>query len=141
MIFANSPLVTTVRNCYAAGNQKELTKLAKDFKLSDKKMFFIKIRALAEAHQWDALERMGKEKRSPVGWQPFVDVCIEGDNLPLAAEFIGKLPDLRRQAEEYEKIGYMEAAQNAATQAKDEPLLNRIRANMPGKKRTDRAEA
>ena len=34
--------------------------------------------------------------------------------------------------QEYEKIGYMEQAEESAAQAKDEPLRNRILSKMPG---------
>ena len=39
--------------------------------------WLLKIRALAEAGFWQVLEAFAKEKKSPVGYRPFVEACLK----------------------------------------------------------------
>jgi len=56
---------------------------------------------------------------------PFVEVCIENDMASEAAKYIAKLPDARRRAEQYERIGDLQSAAEAAVQAKVKPVAQR----------------
>lgn len=36
---------------------------------------WLKIRALAECHDWDGLDAFAAERKSPIGWEPFLEVA------------------------------------------------------------------
>ncbi|MCL7045510.1 hypothetical protein MKW94_019665 [Papaver nudicaule] len=61
----------------------------------------------------DALEKFSKEKRPPIGYRPFVEVCIDAD--------------LTERAEYYARLGMAEEAADAASQSKDGGLLERLK--------------
>ena len=50
--------------------------MRKEFKLSDRKFWWLKVRALAKARNWSELEKFSKSKKSPIGYKPFVDACM-----------------------------------------------------------------
>ena len=49
---------------------------------------------------------------------PFVEVSIENGMTSEAAKYIAKMPDARRRAQQFERIGDLQAAAEAAAQAK-----------------------
>jgi hypothetical protein len=42
--------------------------MKKDFQLTEKRFWFTKIKALAQAKKWDELEKFSKSKKSPIGY-------------------------------------------------------------------------
>eukprot|EP01028_Stygiella_incarcerata_P006175 TRINITY_DN251_c1_g2_i1.p1 TRINITY_DN251_c1_g2~~TRINITY_DN251_c1_g2_i1.p1 ORF type:complete len:899 (+),score=217.35 TRINITY_DN251_c1_g2_i1:92-2788(+) len=102
-------------------------KLRSMFKVSDKKFWWIKVRALADARNWEGLEKFAaKEKKSPIGFGPFIEVCIDHRNYYEAEKYIERLQDPRARADMLLKIGRYEQAGAAAMQARDEVLLQSI---------------
>lgn len=43
----------------------------------EKRFWHIKIKALAASGQWEALRQFAAEKKSPVGYKPFAQACIQ----------------------------------------------------------------
>lgn len=58
----------------AEGFQKRAERVRVDWKVPDKRWWWLKIRALAGNKDWEALEAFAKSKKSPIGYEPFV-VC------------------------------------------------------------------
>ena len=67
-------------------------KLKSEFKLSERKYFWLKVtdwvlfkcncktfqvRAFGESGQWTELNALAKAKKSPIGFAPFLDVCLK----------------------------------------------------------------
>ncbi|KAF3443568.1 hypothetical protein FNV43_RR13255 [Rhamnella rubrinervis] len=105
----------------------ELLKVKTEFKVSEKRWYWLKVFALATIRDWDALEKFSKEKRPPIGYRPFVEACIEADEKGEALKYIPKLADPRERAESYARIGMAKEAADAASQAKDGELLGRLK--------------
>ena len=40
------------------------------------RFWFIKLRGLAQAGFWEVLQAFANEKKSPIGYRPFVDMCL-----------------------------------------------------------------
>ncbi|KAI4387291.1 hypothetical protein MLD38_005134 [Melastoma candidum] len=150
-IFVDSSISDTIRTCIVLGNHRAATKVRTEFKVSEKRWYWLKVFALATISDWDALEKFSKEKRPPVGgsseieigifiitcclfvqknekgYRPFVEACTEADKKGEALKYIPKLADPRERAEAYARIGMAKEAADAASQAKDGELLGRLK--------------
>ncbi|KAI4381195.1 hypothetical protein MLD38_007293 [Melastoma candidum] len=126
-IFVDSSISDTIRTCIVLGNHRAAMKVRTEFKVSEKRWYWLKVFALATIRDWDALEKFSKEKRPPVGYRPFVEACTEADEKGEALKYIPKLADPRERAEAYARIGMAKEAADAASQAKDGELLGRLK--------------
>jgi vacuolar protein sorting-associated protein 16 len=70
---------------FAASNIREqhrlLTdadKIAKKFRVSEKRLWHIKVKAFADSEQWSNLRILADSKKSPIGYKPFARVAIRG---------------------------------------------------------------
>lgn len=52
-------------------------KFRNDFKIPDKRFWYLTIHSLAQREEWAELEKFSKSKKSPIGYAPFVDVCLK----------------------------------------------------------------
>ncbi|XP_044503267.1 protein VACUOLELESS1 isoform X1 [Mangifera indica] len=126
-IFVDSSISDTIRTCIVLGNHRAAMKVKTEFKVSEKRWYWLKVFALATVRDWDALEKFSKEKRPPIGYRPFVEACIDADEKSEALKYIPKLVDPRERAEAYARIGMAKEAADAASQAKDGELLGRLK--------------
>ncbi|OAY57326.1 protein VACUOLELESS1 isoform X1 [Manihot esculenta] len=126
-IFVDSSISDTIRTCIVLGNHRAAMKVKTEFKVSEKRWYWLKVFALATIRDWDALEKFSKEKRPPIGYRPFVEACIDADEKSEALKYIPKLADPRERAEAFARIGMAKEAADAASQAKDGELLGRLK--------------
>lgn len=126
-IFVDSSISDTIRTCIVLGNHRAAMKVKTEFKVSEKRWYWLKVFALATIRDWDALEKFSKEKRPPIGYKPFVEACIDAGEKGEALKYIPKLADPRERAEAYARIGMAKEAADAASQAKDSELLGRLK--------------
>ncbi|EOA29029.1 hypothetical protein CARUB_v10025283mg [Capsella rubella] len=127
-IFVDSSINDTIRTCIVLGNNRAAIKVKTEFKVSDKRWYWLKAFALATIKDWAALEKFSKEKRPPMGFRPFVEACIDADEKAEALKYIPKLSDLVERGEAYARIGMAKEAADAAAQANDGgELLERFR--------------
>ncbi|KAL5997534.1 vacuolar protein sorting-associated protein 16 [Asimina triloba] len=130
-VFVDSNISDTIRTCLQMGNHRAAMKVRAEFKVSEKRWYWIKVFALAAKGDWDALEKFSKEKKPPIGtharFRPFVEVCIDANEKAEALKYIPKLADPRERAESYARIGMAKEAADAASQAKDGELLGRLK--------------
>uniref|UniRef100_A0A6N2NGT4 Vps16 C-terminal domain-containing protein n=1 Tax=Salix viminalis TaxID=40686 RepID=A0A6N2NGT4_SALVM len=126
-IFVDSSISDTIRTCIALGNHRAAMKVKTEFKVSEKRWYWLKVFALVTIRDWEALEKFSKEKRPPMGFRPFVEACIDVDEKAEALKYIPKLVDPRERAEAYARIGMAKEAADAASQAKDGELLGRLK--------------
>ncbi|XP_021903569.1 protein VACUOLELESS1 isoform X2 [Carica papaya] len=126
-IFVDSSISDTIRTCIVLGNHRAAMKVKNEFKVSEKRWYWLKVFALATIRDWDALEKFSKEKRPPIGYRPFVEACVDADEKGEALKYIPKLADPRERAEAYARIGMAKEAADAASQTKDSELLGRLK--------------
>ncbi|CAI9757174.1 unnamed protein product [Fraxinus pennsylvanica] len=126
-IFVDSSISDTIRTCIVLGNHRTAMKVKTEFKVSERRWYWLKVFALATIRDWDALEKFSKEKRPPIGYRPFVEACVDADEKAEALKYITKLTDPRERAEAYARIGMAKEAADAASQAKDGELLGRLK--------------
>lgn len=59
------------------GDHKQAERMKSDYKMPDRRYWWLRIQVLAETYQWDELEKFSKSKKSPIGFEPFVEVCLK----------------------------------------------------------------
>eukprot|EP00898_Chlorokybus_atmophyticus_P007460 jgi/Chlat1/7715/Chrsp66S07190 len=131
-VFMDSSVSDTIRTCLVMGNHKAAQRVRSEMKVPDKAWYWLKTKALANIKDWDSLRKFAAERKPPVGYMPFVEVCIDEQHPVEAAYYINKLPDLHDRAQLLARIGMYAEAAEAAAQAKDGELLSRLRASLPG---------
>ena len=59
----------TMYRLIRSGYSKRALKVQGEFKVLDKTWWWVRLRALVEARLWGELEEVGKNKKSPIGWE------------------------------------------------------------------------
>lgn len=95
-VFQGLPLHDTVQKLLILGDVKSAEKIRNDYKMSDKHFWYLRIEVLSSHYQWEELEKLSKSKKSPIGYEPFVDVCLKAKNVNEARKYIIKCRDDRK---------------------------------------------
>jgi len=121
---AHMPLSDIIFQLIKMGHMNKALKLKSDFKVPDKRFWWLKLKALAASDKWTELEKFSKEKRSPIGYEPFVQICLEHGRLAEARRFCTERIDKpSMRAEYFIKMEDWQAATENAIAAKDIKLL------------------
>lgn len=75
--FAKMSVQDTCARLLAMGELKVADKFRSEFRIPDRRYWWLRIRALAQNNSWAELEQLAKAKKPPIGFGPFVDVCLE----------------------------------------------------------------
>nr|CAB3477864.1 unnamed protein product [Digitaria exilis] len=127
-IFVGSSVSDTIKTCIVMGNERAALKVKSEFKVPEKRWYWLKTCALATVGNWDGLEKFSREKRPPGGYKPFVEACIDAGKKTEALKYIPKLTDPRERSEAYARMGMAKEAADAASQAKDsDELFGRLK--------------
>ncbi|ONK69968.1 uncharacterized protein A4U43_C05F28830 [Asparagus officinalis] len=129
-IFVGSSISDTIRTCIVLGNERAAMRVRAEFKVSEKRWYWLKAFALATARNWEALEKFSKEKKPPGGFKPFVEACIDAEEKTEALKYIPKLTDPGDKSQAFARIGMDKEAADAAAQAKDSELFGRWKLNL-----------
>jgi hypothetical protein len=73
----NLALLTVDQTTESSTWEREINKLLRRFRVSDKSLWHIKLQCYARSGAWDALKRLASEKKSPIGYKPFARICIK----------------------------------------------------------------
>lgn len=91
--FVGKSVHETCKTLLEMKEHKWADKVKNDFKIPDKRYWWLKITALASQGDWTELEKFSKVKRSPIGYSPFVDVCLANNNQEEAKKYVPKVED------------------------------------------------
>ncbi|KAG0320863.1 hypothetical protein BGZ99_004280 [Dissophora globulifera] len=128
--FTGLSISSTVYKLITINQSNRATKVRGDFKMPDKRFWWIKLRALVEIRDWDGVATLAKSKKSPIGYEPFVEECVKAMQFKEAAKYILKC-DAHLRAGLFLKIeAYQEAGEQAFAQ-KDLDTLREIRDKCP----------
>lgn len=86
----------TIERLLSLGDIKQAEKLKSEYKVPDKRYWWLRITVLAESFQWEELEKFSKSKKSPIGYEPFVEVCLQKQNVEEAKKYLPKCRDDKR---------------------------------------------
>ncbi|XP_030637560.1 vacuolar protein sorting-associated protein 16 homolog isoform X1 [Chanos chanos] len=115
----------TLSSLLAVGLHKQAEQLYKDFRVPDKRYWWLKLTALAEKEDWEELEKFGKSKKSPIGYLPFVEVCVKHHNKYEARKYVSKVtPEQKVKA--HLAVGDLEGAADAAIERRSEAEISTV---------------
>ena len=111
-LFTGLSVSETIYQCLLNGN-KQAKKVKKEFQVSDKKFWWLKIAAFSKLGKWNKMEKFSK-KKSPIGYRPFVEACLQQKNTVEAHKYIPKVTDPWEKIELYvELLSFKEAIETA----------------------------
>ena len=94
----------TIRQCLIQNWPKKADKIRSEWKVPEKRWWYLKLRALTEIRDWEQLEQFAKSKKSPIGFEAFVEHLIETGNSRQALKYIPRC-ESRSRAELYIRAG------------------------------------
>ncbi|CAN0099865.1 unnamed protein product [Bubo scandiacus] len=113
----------TVSNLILDGHHKRAEQLYREFKIPDKRYWWLKISALANRGDWEELEKFSKSKKSPIGYLPFVEISVKHHNRYEAKKYTPRVtPEQRVKA--FVLVGDLDQAADAAIEHKNETEMN-----------------
>jgi hypothetical protein len=124
--FENQSLSDTLFNVIVLGDAKKANQLKDVFKIPDTEFWYTKIRALAHTRDWPNLWKFAEEKKSPIGYKPFVEICVESDAVIEAKRYVSKLPEYNDRVDTLIALGAFTDAAELAMKQKDLDKLNAI---------------
>lgn len=118
-------LQDTLQALLTSNLHKQAEQLYRDFKVPDKRYWWLKLKALAEKEDWEELEKFAKSKKSPIGYLPFVEVCMKHHNKHEARKYVSKVtPEQKVKA--HLSIGDLEGAAEAAIERRSEGEISTV---------------
>lgn len=94
--FYGQSLHDTVKELLILGDIKTAEKIRNDHKMSDKHFWYLRVDILGAHYQWEELEKFSKSKKSPIGYDRFVEVCLKARNVNEAKKYIVKCREDKR---------------------------------------------
>ncbi|KAK5709637.1 Vacuolar protein sorting-associated protein 16 [Elasticomyces elasticus] len=124
----------TIYGLIRAGYGKRAQKIQSEFKMSDKTYWWLRLRALVAKRDWGELEEVGKNKKSPIGWEPFYNEVLGAGNTKLASSFVPKCTNLpvEERIEMWVKCGMIVKAGEEAHRTRDVDTLELLRTKASG---------
>ncbi|KAJ5140236.1 hypothetical protein N7448_003644 [Penicillium atrosanguineum] len=132
--FLGLSLNETIFRLVRAGYGKRAHKMQAEFKMPEKTYWWLRLRALVAKRDWGELEELGKNKKSPIGWEAFYNEVLGAGNTKLASIFIPKCTHLpvADRIEMWVKCGMIVKAGEEAQKAKDVNTLELLRNKASG---------
>lgn len=123
-------LSDTISALITHGLGKRAEALRSAFKVPDKRWWWLKLKALAAAKNWTALETFAKSKKSPIGYEPFVRHLLAVEQPGQAALYVPRC-EARHRPDLYVECGLWGKAAEAAKERGDKSKLEEIRQRAP----------
>ncbi|OIW33776.1 vacuolar protein sorting-associated protein 16 [Coniochaeta ligniaria NRRL 30616] len=114
----------TVFKLIRLGYHGRAKKVAAEFRLPERVLWWTRLQALVAKRDWSELEEMARGKKSPIGWEPFYNLTLLAGNPRLAGTFVGKCVaagglEAGQSVVMYEKCGMRVKAAEEAVRHKD----------------------
>ncbi|CUS24415.1 LAQU0S16e01200g1_1 [Lachancea quebecensis] len=112
---------------------KQLNSLIKKFKITDRKLYHIKCKVLAQQNRFDDLFKFAQERKSPIGYHPFYKYCLKQKRKKEAAVYVRMISGIsyEKRIEMYLRCDSYNDAINLASKEKDIPSLKNIYKTIP----------
>ena len=107
--------------------QQDAIRVQRRFRVPEGRFAHVKVKALAASGQWDALRAFAAEKKSPVGYRPFVNACVaHGQPASETAKYVERLPNADEKFVLLVQLELWRAAADAAFKLKDAAKLQQV---------------
>ncbi|XP_047477267.1 vacuolar protein sorting-associated protein 16 homolog [Penaeus chinensis] len=91
--YVNKSLYDTLHQLLIDGQIKEAEKLKTEFKIPERRYWWSRVLAHSQAGHWEELLNFSKNKKNPIGFEPFVDACLKNGNKSEAQKYAMKVKD------------------------------------------------
>lgn len=108
----------TIKQLLNIGDIKLADKMKNEYKIPDRRYWWLRIQVYADHFQWDELDKFAKSKKSPIGYEPFVEVCLKHNNITEAKKYLAKCSSYKK-IKWFIRAGMIEDAAMAALEQKD----------------------
>lgn len=123
--YVDLSLHQTVYKLILDNNQKMSETLRKEFRIPERRYWWLRISALAEAGEWMELEKFSRAKKPVLGMESFVEVCMKHHNTHEALKYIPRVTADKR-VKCLISMGQLSMAADAAFDNRNEDELNRV---------------
>lgn len=123
--FSGLSLHDTLRALLLAREVRLADKLRTEYRVPDRRYWWLRILCLAQLGDWEELVRFSKSKKSPIGYEPFVDVCVKYKSA-YAEQFLPRVQE-ELKVKYYAKAGLLEKACQIAVEQRDLQALMYVR--------------
>lgn len=132
--FTGLSLNETLVRLIKLGYGKRAAKLQADFRVPEKTWWWIRLRALVAKRDFAEIEEVSKQRKSPIGWEPFFNEVLGAGNTRTASLFVPKCTSLtpRQRSDMWVKVGMVSRAGEELVKAKDLEGLEALRARATG---------
>ncbi|KAJ7740038.1 Vps16, C-terminal region-domain-containing protein [Mycena maculata] len=130
IVFFGLSVNETIRTCLVNGMAKRADKIKSDFKVPDKRFWYVKLQALISTTDFEGLDTFSKSKRSPIGYEPFVHQLVEAGHSKEALSYVVRC-DSPRRADLYVECGEWRMAGKECKERGDKAKLDAIRQKCP----------
>ncbi|KAK7437898.1 Vacuolar protein sorting-associated protein 16 [Stygiomarasmius scandens] len=120
----------TMRTCILNGMVKKADKIKADFKVPDKRFWYIKLYALTEIRDFEGLDTFAKSKRSPIGYEPFVRHLVAKGHAKEAVAYVARC-DSPKRADLYTECDEWRMAGKECKERGDKRKLEELRKKCP----------
>jgi len=120
----------TIRVCLLNGFSKRAEKVKSEFKVADKRFWYIKLYALTESRDFEALDAFAKSKRSPIGYEPFVHHLVEKGYSKEAIPYVSRC-DSPKRVDLYVECGEWRMAGRECKERNDKAKLEELKKKVP----------
>ncbi|OQS02820.1 vacuolar protein sorting-associated protein [Thraustotheca clavata] len=104
--------------------------LSKKFKVPEKRFYHVKIKALAETQQWEALHKFSQEKKNPpCGFKAFAVACLKEGEKGQAESYAARITQPDEKFDTFIHLQMWPAALELAVKLKDPEKLSMVRNN------------
>ncbi|XP_043252548.1 vacuolar protein sorting-associated protein 16 homolog isoform X1 [Colletes gigas] len=85
------PLHDTVKMLLLHNELKLAEKLRSEYRIPDRRYWWLRIQCLSAQDMWEELEKFSKSKKSPIGYEPFIDQCLMYNKETEAKKYLPKV--------------------------------------------------
>ncbi|XP_043465460.1 vacuolar protein sorting-associated protein 16 homolog [Leptopilina heterotoma] len=122
------PLHETVEILLLQNEIKLADKLRSEYKIPDRRYWWLRIQSLAKKGLWTEMEKFSKSKKSPIGYEPFIDECLKYKNEIEAKKYLPRVKD-DLKVKYLTKVNMLSEAAEIAFEQKDSAALSYVLAH------------
>lgn len=132
--YSGLSLNETLTRLVRSGYSKRAAKIQADFRVPDKTWWWIRLRAFVAKRDWGEIEEISRQRKSPIGWEPFFNEVLGAGNTKVAALFVPKCTGLtpKERSDMLVKCGLIAKAGEELVKAKDLEGLEALRGKASG---------
>ncbi|KAF7389798.1 hypothetical protein HZH68_011655 [Vespula germanica] len=83
----------TVKILLLQNELKLADKLRSEYRIPERRYWWLRIQCLAEKGLWNELEKLSKSKKSPIGYEPFIDQCLKYNQDQEGKKYLPRVQD------------------------------------------------